>query len=330
MKKVFITQQTMDEVVSHIADSGFAVEYRDNPQAMSPQELAGAVADCSGVLTLLTDRIDASLLESSRDLEVVANCAVGFDNVDIAAATAAGVMVTNTPDVLTDATADLAMALMLGAARRLVEGDAYMRQGRYTHFRMRQEQIGYDISGAALGIVGFGRIGKAVARRAHFGFGMTVRYYDVIRHLSEAEEAALGVAYVSFYKLLETSDYVSIHTPLTPETRHLFNVATLHKMKPTAILVNTARGQIIDEHALVDALRSGTIGGAGLDVYENEPQMVAGLGALTQRMVLLPHLGSATEATRRKMALKAADNLVLALRGQRPPNLVNREVAKRG
>ena len=267
---------------------------------------------------------------SSRDLEVVANCAVGFDNVDIAAATAAGVMVTNTPDVLTDATADLAMALMLGAARRLVEGDAYMRQGRYTHFRMRQEQIGYDISGAALGIVGFGRIGKAVARRAHFGFGMMVRYYDVMRHLSEVEEAALGVAYASFDKLLETSDYVSIHAPMTPETRHLFNVATLRKMKPTAILVNTARGQIVDEHALVDALRSGTIGGAGLDVYENEPQMVAGLGALTHRVVLLPHLGSATEATRRKMALKAADNLVLALRGQRPPNLVNREVAKRG
>jgi lactate dehydrogenase-like 2-hydroxyacid dehydrogenase len=245
----------------------------------------------------------------------------------VAAATRAGVAVTNTPRVLTEATADLAFALLLATARRVPEGDAFLREGRYTHWRVQQEQTGVDVHGATLGLFGLGQIGRAVARRAR-GFDMTVLYHDVQR-LTGEDEAALGVAYVSFEELLERSDFVSVHAPLLDSTRHRFDAGAFARMKPTAMLINTARGPIVDEAGLAAALRDGVIAGAGLDVYEREPDVDPELLKLHERVVLLPHLGSATGATRREMCRTAARNVRDVLQGRRPENLVNPEVADR-
>jgi lactate dehydrogenase-like 2-hydroxyacid dehydrogenase len=245
----------------------------------------------------------------------------------VAAATRAGVAVTNTPRVLTEATADLAFALLLATARRVPEGDAFLREGRYTHWRVRQEQTGVDVHGATLGLFGLGQIGRAVARRAR-GFDMTVLYHDV-QPLPDEDEAALGVAYVPFEELLARSDFVSVHAPLTDTTRHRFDAAAFAAMKPTAMLINTARGPIVDEAALAAALRDGVVAGAGLDVYEREPEVDPLLLKLRERVVLLPHLGSATGATRREMCRTAARNARDVLLGKRPENLVNAEVGDR-
>jgi glyoxylate reductase len=250
---------------------------------------------------------------------MVANCAVGFDNVDIAAASGKRVWVSNTPGVLTDSTADLAFALMLAVGRRMVEGDRRVRGGRFKHFAPFCF-LGRDISGKTLGILGLGRIGRAVARRAG-GFGMQVVYHNRNRLPAEAE-AAHGVRYVSFETLMQTSDFVSIHVPLSDATRHLVDAAAIGMMKPSAILVNTARGPVVDEAALVEALRAGRIGGAGLDVYENEPDLAPGLAEL-DNAVLLPHVGSASIETRTRMAAMAVDNLLAGLRGEVPPNCLN-------
>ncbi len=325
--RVFVSQEIVEDALAEFDGTGIAVDLRRDHRPLPAEELRAVAAGYDGLICLLTDRIDAELLAACPRLRVVANVAVGYDNIDVAAATRAGVAVTNTPRVLTEATADLAFALLLATARRVPEGDAFLREGQYTHWRVRQEQTGVDVHGATLGLFGLGQIGRAVARRAR-GFDMTVLYHDV-QPLPDEDEDALGVAYVPFEELLARSDFVSVHAPLTDTTRHRFDAAAFAAMKPTAMLINTARGPIVDEAALAAALRDGVIAGVGLDVYEREPEVDPLLLKLRERVVLLPHLGSATGATRREMCRTAARNARDVLLGKRPENLVNPEVADR-
>lgn len=280
--------------------------------------IVGELGDADGLLALLKLRIDEALLARAPRLRVVANYAVGYDNVDLAATARRGIVVTNTPGVLTDATADLAMALMLAAARRLPEGAQMIRQGRW-HGWEPEQLPALDLPGAQLGIVGLGRIGQAVVVRAR-GFGMRIMYAQPRRAAAEVE-AALGVRYVGLDELVATSDIVSLHCPLTPETRHLMNAARLEAMKVRAVLVNTARGAIVDEAALVATLERGHLLGVGLDVFEDEPRVHPGLLA-SPRAVLMPHLGSSTPATRAKMAEMAAQSIADVLGGRRPAHVV--------
>jgi glyoxylate reductase len=290
--------------------------------------LAGLdLATADALVCLLLDRIDAALLARAPGLRVVANCAVGIDNVDLAAATAAGVCITNTPDVLTEATAELAFALLIAAARRLGEGERLVRSGAWTGWALDQ-LIGVGLLGKTLGVVGFGRIGQAMARRAH-GFGMRVVYADPVSDAAPPAAASppgraspVPAERVSLDELFATADAVSLHCPLTPETRQLVNAERLARMKPTAILVNTARGGCVDEAALAEALTQRRLFGAGLDVYAREPAIDAGLLA-APGVVLAPHIGSATTEARTAMAQLCADAVIAALRGHRPGNLVN-------
>lgn len=291
-----------------------------------PQDvLMREAAASDGLLPLLTDRIDGALLDAAPRVRVVSNCAVGFDNIDVAAATARGVVITNTPGVLTETVADFTMALLLASARRLVEGDKYTRAGKWQSW-MPMLFLGQDIHGATLGLVGLGRIGAAVAKRAR-GFGMKIIYYDVIRR--EDLERDLGIEFASLEDVLRRADFVSVHTPLTPQTRHLISAPQLRLMKRTAILVNTARGPIVDPDALYQALASGGIAGAGLDVFEVEPIPMDHSLLTLDNIIVAPHIASASVETRTKMALMAAENLLTALAGRRPPNLVNPDVWER-
>lgn len=287
---------------------------------LAPEALRARLAGCTGVLCLLTDHIDAAALDAARGCRVFANMAVGFNNIDVAEATRRGILVTNTPGVLTEATADVTWTLILGVARRVAEGDVEMRAGRFRGWGPLY-MLGGDVTGRTLGLVGPGRIACAVAERA-FGFRMRVLYHG---RRPSAELEALGGEAVSLDRLLAESDFVSLHVPLNAETHHLIDAAALAKMKRTAYLINTSRGPVVDERALVAALRAGQVAGAGLDVYEREPAMAEGL-ADCPNTLLLPHLGSATHATRAAMSRMAADNLVAALQGRRPPNVVNPEV----
>ena len=285
------------------------------PQPIPRPTLLAGVRRADGLLCLLTERIDAALLAAAPRLRAVANCAVGYDNVDLHAAAARGIVVTNTPDVLTETSADLAWALLLAAARRIAEGDRLVRAGRWWGWAP-DLLLGTDVHGATLGVVGLGRIGAAVARRAA-GFGMRVLYWQ--RHRLAAPPA--GAAYVPLARLLASADLVSLHVPLTPETHHLMGARELARMKRSAVLVNTSRGPVVDERALVAALRARRIAGAGLDVYEHEPAVPRTLRTLPN-VVLTPHIGSATTATRGRMAARAARNLAAALAGREPPNRV--------
>ena len=271
------------------------------------------LADADALVCLLLDRIDAALLARAPKLRVVANCAVGYDNVDVPAATAAGVCVTNTPDVLTEATAELAFALLIAVARRLGEGERLVRSGRWPGWALDQ-LIGIGLAGKTLGIIGFGRIGQALARRA-LGFGMRVIYADT----REVEGPAQRMSVDDVFAM---ADAVSLHCPLTPETRHLVDARRLAQMKPTAILVNTSRGGCVDEAALVGALTEGRLFGAGLDVYAREPEIDPRLLSCP-RLVLAPHIGSATTEARTAMAQLCADAVIAVLRGHLPTNLVN-------
>jgi glyoxylate reductase len=299
------------------AECEIAANLEDRP--LAPEELKGLVHGAEAVLCLLTDTIDASVLDAARGCKVFANMAVGYNNIDVAAATARGILVTNTPGVLTECTADLTWALILGVARRVAEGDVEMRAGRFPGWGPLY-MLGGDVTGKTLGLIGPGRIATAVARRAQ-GFAMRVLYHG--RRPSHELEA-LGAEAASFDRLLTESDFVSLHVPLSAETRHLIDKAALARMKPTAYLINTARGPVVDEMALVEVLKAGKIAGAGLDVYEDEPLMAPGL-AECGNAVLLPHLGSATLGTRAAMSRIAAENLVAVLERRRPPNLINPE-----
>ncbi|SHE73771.1 Lactate dehydrogenase [Streptoalloteichus hindustanus] len=291
------------------------VVHPDPDRPPTRAELLAGVSGAAGVIALLTERVDEELLVAAGDqLRVVANVAVGFDNVDVAAAGRRGVVVTNTPDVLDEATADLAFGLLLAVSRRVVEADRFLRSGAPWSWAPTLF-TGLDVSaGATLGIVGLGRIGMAVARRAR---AFRMRVLATGRRAHGAEAAALGVQPSTLDELLERGDVVSLHCPLTPQTRHLIDERALARMKPTAILVNTARGPVVDEAALVAALRDGVIAGAGLDVFENEPEVHPGLLGL-DNVVLVPHIGSAGLATRDAMGLLAIDNVAAVLAG-RPP-----------
>lgn len=294
-----------------------------------PLEKAEIVEGAKGVdclVTMLTDTVDDEVLAANPQLRVVANYAVGFNNIDLAAATRRGIPVSNTPDVLTDATADTAWALLLAAARRVPEGDRYARSGEWTGWSPGL-MLGADVSGATLGLIGLGRIGRAMIPRAQ-GFGMTLRYWSRTR-LDEAEESRRGLRYGSFEEVLEESDFISLHVSLSEQTTHLIDAAALRRMKSSAILINTARGPVVDEKALVEALRGGEIAAAGLDVYEREPKLEPGLADLPN-VALLPHVGSATIGTRVKMAEIVAANCRAAWRGEPLPNLVNTDLAPNG
>ena len=317
--RVFVTRHLPDGGLDPLAGEPVDVVVRPTDEQLTPDELAAAAAGHEALVCLLTDRIDAAVLAAGRDggrLRVVANVAVGYDNVDVAAATAAGILVTNTPGVLTDTTADIAWSLILAASRRTSEAERALRAGRWTEFRF-DGWLGHDVTGATLGIVGYGRIGRAVAARAA-GFGM-----EVLHH-SRRDTGEPGFV-ASLDELLERSDVVSLHAPLTEATRNLIGAAELARMKPTAVLVNTARGAMVDEGALADALEAGRLFAAGLDVYVGEPSVDPRLLA-APRTVLYPHIGSASVATRLRMARVAAGNVGAVLTGRPAPNPVNPEV----
>jgi glyoxylate reductase len=280
------------------------------------------VADIEGLLCLLTDRIDEELLAAAPRLKVVSQMAVGVDNIDVAACTRRSIPVGNTPGVLTETTADLAWALLMATARRIVEAEAYTRSGAWKTWEP-MGLLGRDVHHATLGIIGLGAIGAAVARRAR-GFDMRI-FYSSRRRKPELE-AELSLEYREMDEVLKESDFVSLHCALTPETRHLIGPRELALMKPTAILINTTRGPVVDQAALAEALKAGTIAAAGLDVFEVEPVPLDDPILALPNVVALPHIGSASVATRGRMARMAADNLLAALAGRRPPNLVNPEV----
>lgn len=319
-KPVLVTRPLPLEVMDYLrARCDVSVPDEDRP--MPREELLRDCVGRRGILAMLTDRIDEEVLDAAGpDLAVVSNYAVGYDNVDVAACTRRGVAVTNTPDVLTDATADMAWALILAASRRVAEGDRLVRSGRPWSWSPGF-MVGHDVTGKILGIVGFGRIGRAVAARAR-GFSMRVLCHS--RSRDPQAERELGVAFRNLPGLLGESDVVTVHVPLNPETRHLFSASAFRAMKPTAVFVNTSRGPIVDEAALADALASGEIAAAGLDVYEREPEVHPGL-LKVENVVLAPHLGSATVETRTAMGMLAAENLVAVLEGRRPNALVNPE-----
>jgi len=289
--------------------------------------LLAAVAGCEGVVTLLTDRVDDAFLDAAGpQLKVVSNYAVGFDNVDVPACTARGIAVGNTPGVLTETTADLAFALMMAAARRVPEGDRYVRAGQWRTWGPML-LLGPDVHGATLGIVGFGRIGQAVARRA-MGFGMTILYQDVQR-AEPAVEATYGATYLPLEELLPKADFVTLHVNLTPQTKGLIDAEKLSWMKPTAVLVNTSRGPVIDHAALAHALNTGGIFAAALDVTDPEPIPADDPLVDLDNCLIVPHIASASRATRGKMAEMAAANLLAGVRGERIPTPVNPEVYDR-
>jgi glyoxylate reductase len=317
--RVFITRSLPGDALERLAEETDVDLWRSDvpPGALTLRE---RTHDADGIVCLLTDRIDARLIETAPKLRVISNVAVGYDNVDIAAATARGIPVGNTPGVLTETTADLAWALMLAVARRVVEAERFVRESRWRTWDPNL-LLGHDVHGATLGIMGFGKIGRAVARRAR-GFDMRVLFNGG----SGGEDEIDGARRVELDELLRESDFVSLHVPLTPETHHMIGEAQLRMMKPSAILINTARGPVIDQKALVRALAEGWIAGAGLDVAEVEPIPAGDALLRAPNAVLLPHIGSASHATRARMSDMAIDNCLAGLRGERLPNCVNPEV----
>lgn len=319
--KVFVTRALPQAALDQIAQTCEMDLWHDELPP-SRETLLERVRGCDGILCLLTDRIDAEVMDASRCLNVISNYAVGYDNIDIAAADERRIQVGNTPGVLTETTADLAFALLLAAARRVVEADALARSGAWKTWGPML-LLGQDVHHATLGIIGFGRIGREMAKRGR-GFDMTVLYHDASRH--EDVERELGVQHADLDTLLATSDFVSLHVPLTEATRHLIGPRELGLMKPTAILVNTSRGPVVDQQALYEALRDHHITGAGLDVFEHEPVDKNDQLLRLHNVVVAPHVGSGSVATRTKMALMAAENLIAGVQCKPIPYKVNPEI----
>lgn len=318
--KIFVTREIPKPGLDLLRKE-FDVELNPNDYVMTKKELMNVVRGKDGLLCLLTDPVDRDVIYAEPNLKMIASYAVGYDNIDVGAATERGIPVSNTPGVLTDTTAELAWALLFAVARRIVEGDRFTRAGKFTGWAPML-MLGQDVSNKTLGIIGAGRIGTAMALKSK-GFNMSVLYTD--EQNNEQLDLELHAKKVTLSELLKKSDFVSIHLPLTKQTHHLIGKQELRMMKRTAILVNTARGPIVDEHALVRALKEQWIFGAGLDVYEHEPLIAKDLFAL-DNVVLQPHTGSGTIETRTKMALMAAENLIAGLKGDIPPNCVNKEV----
>ncbi|MER3545657.1 MAG: D-glycerate dehydrogenase [Chloroflexota bacterium] len=321
---VFITRRIPDQGLLLILGQCQAEVWPE--ETPPPREvLLEKVRQCDGLLSLLTDKIDVTLMDNAPRLRVVSNMAVGFDNIDVAAATERGILVGNTPEVLTDTTADFAFALLMATARRIGEAIDYVRAGKWKTWGPML-LLGQDVHGATLGLIGLGRIGSAVARRAQ-GFNMRVLYYDVVRR--QDLEQQMGIIYTDLDTLLAESDFVSLHAPLTPQTRHIINADSLRKMKPTAILINTARGPLVDSQALYEALRDGVIAYAGLDVTDPEPIPMDDPLLTLPNCLIVPHIASASVATRGKMAELAARNLLAGLRGEVLPTHLNPEALAR-
>ena len=317
-QKILITREVFDETIDFLK-SQFEVESNQADRLYARDELIAKLQGKDGVQTSSSDRIDAELLDQCPTIRAVCNTAVGYNNIDVDACTGHGVMVTNTPGVLTDSVADYSMGLIIATCRRMTEGEAYLRKGEWKGTFLKQ-MLGQDVHGATLGIFGFGRIGQAVARRAR-GFDMKILYHSRSRAAADAERDS-GAVYTGKEALLRTADVVLLILPFTPETQHFIGAKELALMKPAAVLVNVARGGIVDDAALIDALKKKTIWAAGLDVYENEPRLNPGFLELGN-VVLSPHIASASEPTRKAMAMTAAKNLAAALSGQTPPNLLN-------
>jgi glyoxylate reductase len=322
--KVYVTRELPSAALDPLAEAATVRVWPDE-LAPPPEVLLAEAADADALLTLLTDRIDASIMAAGARLRVISNMAVGYDNIDVQEASRRGILVTNTPGILTKTTADFAFALLLAAARRVVEADRYTRHGRWKTWGP-QVLLGQDVYEATLGVVGLGGVGLEVAKRGR-GFDMRVLYCDRTRR--PEEERRYGLAYAELDQLLAESDFISLHTPLAPETHHLIGEREMALMKPTAVLVNTARGPIVDQRALWRFLKDGRIAAAAIDVSEQEPiapdDPLLGL----DNIIITPHIASASVATRLGMAKMAVDNLLTALRGQVPPQCVNREAVRR-
>ncbi|UCF69674.1 MAG: D-glycerate dehydrogenase [candidate division WOR-3 bacterium] len=320
--KVLLTRSLPSEGIN-ILQQHFNLELNPNDEVMSHDMIRKRILDKDGLACLLTDRIDATIIENAPKLKIIANYAVGYNNIDVATATARRIPVTNTPDVLTETTADLTFALVLSVARRIVEADKFLRAGKFKGWEP-ELMLGSDVYGKTLGIVGFGRIGRAVARRAQ-GFNMTVLYTDS-EQLPATIERECNVQYRTLEGLLSEADYISLHTPLDETTYHLISEKEFRMMKESAYLINVARGPIVDEHALLDALSNGEITGCALDVFENEPDVTQALLS-APNTVLVPHIGSASVEARTKMAVMVAQNLIAVLvKGSTPVNVVNPEI----
>lgn len=321
--KIFVTRR-LPEGAMQVLHENFEVQCNSHDRVLTRQELLDGVKGKDGILPLLTDRIDDELLDDAGpQLKIVANYAVGYNNIDVPACTRRRIPATNTPGVLTDTTADLAMTLLLAVARKVVPADAYARAGKYQGWAPLLF-VGTDVHHKTLGIMGFGRIGFALAKRAA-GFEMNIIYHDAGRADPELEEK-VGAQFVDKAALLAQADFVSIHVPLTPDTHHLISTPELEAMRTSAYLINTSRGEVVDEKALVKALQQGQIAGAGLDVFEFEPSIEKELTVM-DNVVILPHIASASIETRTRMGLVAAENLISVLReGRKPPNCLNPEV----
>jgi len=320
---ILVTKRIYPEAIEFLKAQA-DVDYENTDDGLTAAELRERLRGKQGVVTQVIDKFDAAVLDSLQGIRVIANVGVGFDNIDVPSATRNGIMVTNTPDVLTDTTADFAWTLLMATARRIIEGYRFVHSGQWTKWRIDM-LVGQDVHHRTLGIFGMGRIGQAVARRAT-GFSMRILYHDT-RRAQEEVERALGLEFVDRATLLRESDFVTLHVPLGAETRGLIGAAELRLMKPSAILVNTSRGPVVDEAALVEALEQGVIGGAGLDVFEREPEVHPGLLRL-DNVVVAPHIASASVDTRRKMSMMAAENAAAGVNGRRPPNLLNPELWK--
>lgn len=319
---VLVTKRIYPEAIAYLKQHA-EVDYAESDDGLSADELLVRARDKQGLVSQLTDKFSAAVIDQLDGVRVIANVAVGFDNIDVPAATRRKILVTNTPEVLTDTTADFAFALLMAAARRVVEGHQFVHSGKWTKWRI-DLLVGQDIHHRTLGIFGMGRIGQAVARRGR-GFSMRILYHDAVC-APESVERELGLEFVTAERLLRESDFVSLHVPLMPETRHMMSAEQFRMMKPTAILVNTSRGPVVDEAALAEALEKRVIAGAGIDVFENEPRVDPKLLTL-ENVVLAPHIASASVDTRKKMSMMAAENAVEALEGRRPANLLNPEAA---
>jgi glyoxylate reductase len=321
LKKILIARAVFPEVLERLG-TRFDIETNQDDTPWSEADLASRLKDKQGLFCTAGEHISAALLANAPELKMIANMAVGYNNIDLAAATAAGVMVSNTPDVLTETTADFAWALLMAAARRVTEAEQWLRAGKWKRWRY-DSFLGADLHGTTLGVLGMGRIGQAIARRS-VGFGMKVIYHNRSRLPTDSEAYANSAMYVDMERLLRQADHLVLALPYGPGVHHIIGDTELRLMKPTAILVNIARGGVVDDAALVAALRERRIAGAGLDVFENEPALHPGLLELSN-VALTPHIGSASRSTRLAMANCAADNLIAVLDGRTPPNLLNPE-----
>ncbi|RAL25730.1 2-hydroxyacid dehydrogenase [Thermoflavimicrobium daqui] len=322
-KQVVLTRRLQDECMKEL-EKHFQLIVVSEDQVPKREDLLAHLQGKEALVCTVTEMIDQELIEACPDLRIISNYGVGFNNIDVSATNRRGILVTNTPDVLTDATADMTWALILAVARRVVEGDSLVRQGQWNGWSPTF-MLGGDVTGKTLGIIGMGRIGQAVAKRA-LGFQMKVLYYSRTRLPSHLEKE-LNVVYCELDQLLRQADFVSIHTPYSSLTHHLIGEKQLMEMKPTAYLINTARGAVVDELALIKALKEKQIAGAGLDVFEHEPYVPQSLCDMDQ-VVLAPHLGSATRDSRIKMGEIVVQNLIAYFQGKKPPCLVNQEIWK--